>query len=174
MNERERVFEYMIAHGVDDYALKIMLNIRRHELVGRRPYFRSVDISEVSGLLSVICSCDAVAGQMCERIVTTDKNMLCALLYNIVNRIAVKKVMTECADRYITISLFGDFHYAPNDFERTLFKKLRCGLLVSSGKNASRLTVKIMRSNRPPCVFVSAEDELSNPLSDAYVFCTNL
>lgn len=175
MNHREIIFDYILQHGVDDYALKILLRIRREELRHRAPFFQCVEISELGTLLAYMCGCTVITRRLEQRKTMTDKNMLCALVFNIVNRLAANlQIQTLSYKNCVTVVLQGDFDYTPNPFESVLLRKLHAAVTVLREKRGSTLVLKLNRTDAVPTACISAEEMLLNPLSDAYVFLHNL
>ena len=175
MNKRDIIFEYILHHGIDNYALKNMLQIRRAELERREPFFQTVEIGGLCRLLSYRCDCNLTMRSLTERKVIADKGMLCALVFNIVNRLASPLSLTLYTHKnFLAITLKGNFNYCPNAFEKILFKKLKAACSFLQQNNKSVLVLKFMKGKAKPTAYISAEELLLNPLSDAYVFFNNM
>lgn len=175
MNQRDVIFDYIMQHGIDHYALKTMLRIRREELLRREPFFQCVEISGLCELLSYLCDCTVFSRRVEARTAVTDKHMLCALVFNIVNRLAPPiRICTACHKNCVTVTVKGNFEFSANRFERTLLHKLHASAALLREKNTSALVLKLNRAGARPSASISAEEMLLNPLSDAYVFLHNL
>ena len=175
MNNRDIIFEYILRHGIDNYALKSMLRLRRAELERREPFFQTVEIGGLCRLLSYMCDCNFTTRSLTERKVIADKGMLLALIFNIVNRLASPLTLNICTHKNsLVVTLRGNFNYCPNAFEKTLFNKLRAACSFLQQNNKSILVLKFLKGNAKPTAVISAEELLLNPLSDAYVFFNNI
>lgn len=175
MNRREIIFEYIMQHGIDQYALKTMLRIRREELLRREPFFQCVEISGLGELLSYVCDCTVLMRRVEMRTAVTDKQMLCALVFNIVNRLAQPiRICTVCHKNCLAIMLKGDFEYTANRFELSLLQKLHAAVSFVRAGHSATLVLKLNHTGARPVAAISAEELLLNPLSDAYVFMHNL
>ncbi len=174
MNQREVIFDYIMQHGIDRYALSTMLRIRREELLRRAPFFECVEISGLCELLSYLCDCTVLARRVERRTAVTDKHMLCALVFNIVNRLAPPiRICTVCHKNCLAVMLRGDFEYTANRFERALLHKLHASASFLREGHTGTLVLKLNRTSARPSACISAEELLLNPLSDAYVFLHN-
>ncbi|MBQ7288936.1 MAG: hypothetical protein IJW78_04320 [Clostridia bacterium] len=175
MNHREQLFDYILQHGIDAYALKILLRIRREELMHREPFFQCVEISGLGELLASVCECRLVTRRIEERKIITDKSMFCALVFNIVNRLARPlQICTVTHKNCLAVILKGNFEYTPNPFEAMLLKKLQAAVSFLKGQPTSVLVLKLNRATARPSACISVEEMLLNPLSDAYVFLHNV
>ncbi len=175
MNKREIIFEYILQHGIDDYALKTMLRIRREELSRREPFFECVEIGGLCELLSYMCGHTVTTRRIEARTTITDKTMLTALILNIVNRLpSCLQISTAAHKNCLAVILRGNFYYEPNIFEQTLLRKLNASLAFMADHKKSTLVIKLNRSLLRPTAKICAEEMLLNPLSDAYVFLHNI
>lgn len=175
MNNREIIFEYILQHGIDNYALKTMLRIRREELSRREPFFQCVEIGGLCELLSYMCGHTVTTRRLEAHTTVTDKTMLTALIFNIVNRLpGPLHISTATHKNCLAVTLRGNFQYKPNAFEKNLLQKLQAAPSFLHQKGKSTLVLKLNRANSRPTVAISAEEMLLNPLSDAYVFLHNI
>ena len=175
MNKRDIIFEYILQHGIDNYAMKNMLHLRRAELERREPFFQTVEINGLCRLLCYMTNCNFINRHLTEQKAFADKGMLCALIFNIVNRLGGPLVLSSSSYKgSVTITLRGSFNYTPNTFELKLINKLRAASIFYTFNEKGVLILKFMRSNSRPTAHISAEEMLLNPLSDAYIFLNNI